>query len=37
MLIDSKGEKRGIVDIRSALAIAQEDDLDLVQIAEGKD
>ena len=37
MLIDSKGEKRGIVDIRSALAIAQEDSLDLVQIAEGKD
>ena len=37
MLIDSKGEKRGIVDIRSALDIAQQNDLDLVQIAEGKD
>ena len=37
MLIDSKGEKRGIVDIHSALDIAQQNDLDLVQIAEGKD
>ena len=37
MLIDSKGEKRGIVDIRSALDIAQQNNLDLVQIAEGKD
>ena len=37
MLIDSKGEKKGIVDIRSALDIAQQNNLDLVQIAEGKD
>ena len=37
MLIDSEGEKRGIVDIKSALAIAQQNNLDLVQIAEGKD
>ena len=37
MLIDSRGEKKGIVDIRSALDIAQQNDLDLVQIAEGKD
>ena len=37
MLIDSRGEKKGIVDIRSALDIAQQNNLDLVQIAEGKD
>jgi len=37
MLIDSEGEKRGIVDIKSALAMAQQNNLDLVQIAEGKD
>jgi len=37
MLIDSKGEQRGVMDTRSALAIAQQDDLDLVQIADGKD
>ena len=37
MVIDSKGEKRGIMDLQSALALAQQNDLDLVQIADGKD
>ena len=37
MVIDSKGEKRGIMDLQSALSLAQQNDLDLVQIADGKD
>ena len=30
MLIDSEGDKKGIVDTKSALAIAQQNNLDLV-------
>ena len=37
MLIDKDGEKRGVMDTGVALGIAQENNLDLVQISEGKD
>jgi len=37
MLIDKEGNQRGIMSMQSALNLAQEDNLDLVQISEGKD
>ena len=37
MLIDKEGNQRGVMSMQSALNIAQEDNLDLVQISEGKD
>ena len=37
MLIDSEGNQRGVMDIDSAIRIAQDSNLDLVQISEGKD
>ena len=37
MLIDSQGNQRGVVDIDSAIRIAQDSNLDLVQISEDKD
>ena len=37
MLIDHLGNQRGVMDSDRALSIAQENNLDLVQISEGKD
>ena len=37
MLIDHLGNQRGVMDLNAALSIAQENNLDLVQISEGKD
>ena len=37
MVIDSEGNKRGVIDINSAIKIAEDSNLDLVQISEGKD
>ena len=37
MLIDKEGNQRGVMSMQSALNIAQEDNLDLVQISEGQD
>tara|TARA_Y100001970_G_C14082118_1_gene775299 strand:- start:214 stop:672 length:459 start_codon:yes stop_codon:yes gene_type:complete len=37
MLIDSEGNKRGVMDLNSALNIAQESNLDLVQISDSGD
>ena len=37
MLIDKEGNQRGVMSMESALNLAQEDNLDLVQISEGKD
>ena len=37
MVIDSQGNQRGVMDIDSAIRIAQNSNLDLVQISDGKD
>ena len=37
MVIDKEGIQKGVMDLQSALNMAQENDLDLVQISEGKD
>tara|TARA_A100001011_G_scaffold107445_1_gene113964 strand:- start:663 stop:1121 length:459 start_codon:yes stop_codon:yes gene_type:complete len=37
MLIDSEGKKRGVLDRSVALKIAQDNNLDLVQISDGKE
>ena len=37
MVIDKEGNQRGVMSTESALSLAQEDNLDLVQISEGKD
>ena len=37
MLIDHLGNQKGVMPLSSALSIAQENGLDLVQISEGRD
>ena len=37
MVIDSQGNQRGVMDITSAMRMAQESNLDLVQISDSKD
>ena len=37
MLIDHLGNQRGVIPLVNALSIAQDNDLDLVQISEGKE
>jgi translation initiation factor IF-3 len=37
MLIDSQGNHRGVIDIATAMRMAQDSDLDLVQISDSKD
>ena len=37
MVIDKEGNQRGVMSIESALNLAQENNLDLVQISEGQD
>ena len=37
MVIDSQGNQRGIMDVEAAIRMAQESNLDLVQISDGKD
>ena len=37
MVIDSQGNQRGVMDVEAAIRMAQESNLDLVQISDGKD
>jgi len=37
MLIDSQGNQRGVIDIATAMRMAQDSNLDLVQISDSKD
>ena len=37
MLIDSQGNQKGVIDIATAMRMAQDSNLDLVQISDSKD